>query len=254
MARTVNEAAHAERRSAFLDTAQRLMGTKGYEQMTIQDVLSDLGASKGALYHYFDSKQALLEGIVERYAEAMETHLARCAADPDLTAIQKLRGFFTGLRPSAAEVRLSVAAVPTWYSDDNAAARHRLRVRVTDRIVPLLAEIVKQGVAEGVFTTGFADWAGQIAIELILDVEETAGRQMLAVGPEGLDAASIERMAAAYADALERVLGAPAGSLVLIDPAALQAWLDATNDRNDEQPGEAARKLEGKTQWHETTT
>ena len=230
MARTVNEAAHAERRSAFLDTAQRLMGTKGYEQMTIQDVLNDLGASKGALYHYFDSKQALLEGIVERYAEAMEAHLARCAADPDLTAIQKLRGFFTGLRPNAAEVRLSVAAVPTWYSDDNAAARHRLRVRLTDRSVPLLTQIVKQGVAEGVFATEFADWAGQIAIDLILDVDETTGRQMLAVAPEGLDAASIERMTAAYTDALERVLGAPAGSLVLIDPAALQTWLDVTND------------------------
>ncbi len=230
MARTVNEAAHAERRSAFLDTAQRLMGTKGYEQMTIQDVLNDLGASKGALYHYFDSKQALLEGIVERYAEAMETHLARCAADPDRTAIQKLRGFFTGLRPNAAEVRLSVAAVPTWYSDDNAAARHRFRVRVTDRIVPLLTQIVRQGVAEGVFTTAFADWAGQIAIELILDVEETAGRQMLAVAPEGLDAASVERIVAAYTDALERVLGAPAGSLVLMDPGALQTWLDVTND------------------------
>ena len=230
MARTVNEAAHAERRSAFLDTAQRLMGTKGYEQMTIQDVLNDLGASKGALYHYFDSKQALLEGIVERYAEAIETHLARCAADPDRTAIQKLRGFFTGLRPNAAEVRLSVAAVPTWYSDDNAAARHRFRVRVTDRIVPLLTQIVRQGVAEGVFTTAFADWAGQIAIELILDVEETAGRQMLAVAPEGLDAASVERIVAAYTDALERVLGAPAGSLVLMDPAALQTWLDVTND------------------------
>ena len=209
MARTVNEAAHAERRSAFLDTAQRLMGTKGYEQMTIQDVLNDLGASKGALYHYFDSKQALLEGIVERYAEAMEEHLARCAADPELTAIQKLRGFFTGLRPNAAEVRLSVAAVPTWYSDDNAAARHRLRVRVTDRIVPLLAEIVKQGVAEGVFTTGFAEWAGQIAIDLILDLKETNGRQVLAAGPDGIDATNLERMVAAYTDALERVLGAP---------------------------------------------
>ena len=251
MARTVNEAAHAERRSAFLDTAQRLMGTKGYEQMTIQDVLDDLGASKGALYHYFDSKQALLEGIVERYAEAREAHLARCAADPDRTAIEKLRGFFTGIGPSAAELRLSFAALPTWYSDDNAAARHRLRVRLTERVAPLLTRIVEQGVAEGVFATPYADCAGQVAIGLILDLKETNGRQVLAAGPGGIDAANLERMIAAYTDALERVLGAPAGSLVLIDPAALQAWLEVSND---EQPERAARELEGKTQWHGTTT
>lgn len=251
MARTVNEAAHAERRSAFLDTAQRLIGTKGYEQMTIQDVLNDLGASKGALYHYFDSKQALLEGIVERYAEAMEAHLARCAADPDLSAIQKLRGFFTGLGPNAAELRLSFAALPTWYTDDNAGARHRLRVRLTDRMAPPLAVIVGQGVAEGVFTTAFADWAGRVAIGLILDLDETAGRQVLATGPERIDAASIERTVAAYADALERVLGAPAGSLALMDPATLRAWLEVSNEA---QSDGAARELEGSKQWHGTTT
>ena len=254
MARTVNEAAHAERRSAFLDTAQRLIGTKGYEQMTIQDVLNDLRASKGALYHYFDSKQALLEGIVERYAAAREAHLACCAADPDRTAFEKLHGFFTGIGPSTAELRLSFAALPTWYSDDNAAARHRLRVRLTERVAPLLTRIVEQGVAEGVFATAYADCAGGIAIGLILDLKETIGRQVLAAGPDGIDTANLERMISAYTDALERVLGAPAGSLALIDPATLRAWLDVTNDTDDEQPGEAARKLEGKTQWHGTTT
>ena len=251
MARTVNEAAHAERRSAFLDTAQRLMGTKGYEQMTIQDVLNDLGASKGALYHYFDSKQALLEGIVERYTEAAEEHLARCAADAELTALDKLRRFFTGLRPSAAEMRLGLAALPSWYSDDNAGARHRTGARLADRTTPLLARIVEQGVAEGVFTAAFAEPAGRIAIGLILDLDEITGRQLLAAGPGGLDAASIERTVAAYTDALERVLGAPAGSLVLIDPTALRAWLEVSNDA---QPDGAARELEGKTQWHGATT
>ena len=250
MARTVNEAAHAERRNAFLDTAQRLIGTKGYEQMTIQDVLNDLGASKGALYHYFDSKQSLLEGIVERCTEAVETHLARCAANPELTALEKLRRFFTGVRLNEAEMRLGLAALPSWYSDDNAGARHRTRVRLTERIAPLLAQIVEQGVAEGVFTAALADEAGRIAIGLILDLDESTGRRMLASAPGATDA-RVERMVAAYTDALERVLGAPAGSLVLIDPVALRAWLDASNDAQSDR---AARELEGRTQWQGATT
>ena len=65
MPRTVNEAAHAERRNAFLNAAQRLIGTMGYERMTIQDVLNDLGFSRGGLYSYFDSQQSLLKGSVE---------------------------------------------------------------------------------------------------------------------------------------------------------------------------------------------
>jgi AcrR family transcriptional regulator len=52
---------HRQRRDTFLDAAQRLVQTKGYERMTVQDVLDDVGTSKGAFYHYSDSKQALLE-------------------------------------------------------------------------------------------------------------------------------------------------------------------------------------------------
>ena len=61
MARTLNPTLHTVRRDAFLDVAQRLVETKGYEAMSIQDVLDALEVSKGAFYHYFDSKQALLE-------------------------------------------------------------------------------------------------------------------------------------------------------------------------------------------------
>ena len=38
MARTVDQVAHALRRDEFLDVAQRLLETKGYEQVSIQDV------------------------------------------------------------------------------------------------------------------------------------------------------------------------------------------------------------------------
>ena len=66
MARTLDPSAHAVRRDTFLDAAQRLIQSKGYEQMSVQDVLADVGTSKGAFYHYFDSKAALLEGVVDR--------------------------------------------------------------------------------------------------------------------------------------------------------------------------------------------
>jgi len=51
MARTVNATLHGVRRDAFLDVAQRLVETKGYEAMSIQDVLDALEVSKGAFYH-----------------------------------------------------------------------------------------------------------------------------------------------------------------------------------------------------------
>ena len=67
MARIVKEEEYVEKRNEILAVAQRLVYTKGYEQMTIQDMLDELQISKGAFYHYFGSKQALLEALIEEH-------------------------------------------------------------------------------------------------------------------------------------------------------------------------------------------
>src|ERR1051326_1671464 len=76
MARTAKAAAQVVRREAFVDAALRLVQEKGYEQMSVQDVLDALDASKGAFYHYFDSKRSLLLAIVERMTDQAMATLA----------------------------------------------------------------------------------------------------------------------------------------------------------------------------------
>src|SRR2546423_13061315 len=98
MARTVNAEVHTVRREAFVDAAERLMQTRGYEQMSVHDVLDDLGASRGAFYHYFDSKQALLEAVVDRLADAALGSVVPVVGDPPPAAAGKLRKVFNGIR------------------------------------------------------------------------------------------------------------------------------------------------------------
>src|SRR4051794_7090853 len=124
MARTVDEAARALRRNEFLDVAQRLLETKGYEQMSIQDVLSATGVSKGAFYHYFQSKQAVLEAVVERLADQTAAVLAPVADDSGPDALEKLRRFFAALAGwKLQRQELLIALLHAWYADDNALLR-----------------------------------------------------------------------------------------------------------------------------------
>src|SRR5436305_13985360 len=97
VARTLNMAVHTVRREAFVEAAQRLIEVRGYEQMSIQDVLDDLGASRGAFYHYFDSKQALLEAVLDRMVDAGLGSVAPVVDDPTLVAAAKLRKIFSGI-------------------------------------------------------------------------------------------------------------------------------------------------------------
>src|SRR6202163_1051077 len=140
MPRTVDTTLYAVRRDAFLDVAQRLVQTKGYEAMSIQDVLDELDASKGAFYHYFDSKQALLEAVVERFADGALAALAPLIDDPDLPALRKVEVIFAGVaRWKADQKELVLAIIEVWNSDGNAIVREKLR-RMTVRImVPLLS-------------------------------------------------------------------------------------------------------------------
>src|ERR1700676_1335257 len=97
MARIVKEHENAARRNAILDATQRAVETKGYEQMAIADILSELHISSGAFYHYFDSKPALLEALVERIGDQVEQLVLPIVHDPKLGALDKLQRFFATL-------------------------------------------------------------------------------------------------------------------------------------------------------------
>ena len=50
----------------ILDVSRALFREKGYEHTTIQDIVSALGMSKGAVYHHFKSKEEIMDAIEDR--------------------------------------------------------------------------------------------------------------------------------------------------------------------------------------------
>jgi AcrR family transcriptional regulator len=229
MVRTVDPAAHAVRREAFLDAAQRLIQTKGYGLLSIQDVIDDVSASKGAFYHYFDSKAALLDGVVSRMVDAATASLEPALADPDRSALDKFDALFSGLASFKAERKdLLVEVMRVWLSDENAIVRDKFRRGVITRMTPLLAPIIRQGVAEGTFATASPEHSARVFASLIMATNETAVDLLL--GPQA-DIVTFEetlRVLAAFGDAFERVLGARPGSLGFAErTAVIREWFDS---------------------------
>lgn len=223
MARIINEEEYALRRKEILDVVQKLVYTKGYEQMTIQDILNELQISKGAFYHYFPSKQGLLEGLIERIQTDALQLLMPIVDDPHLCAMEKLQRYFdTASSWKTARKNFMIEIMRTWYADDNALVRQKVLSESTRWIGPSLGKIVHQGVQEGIFNTPYPDQAGEIIISLFTNLGETFFGAMIdyTVSPE-----QVHQDVAAYTLALERVLGAPEGSLVLIDPDTLKKWV-----------------------------
>jgi AcrR family transcriptional regulator len=217
------------RRNEILDVAQRLVYTKGYEQMTIQDILEGLQISKGAFYHYFDSKQALLEALIERIMQEAEQVLSPIVHDPHLPALEKFRRYLdTAARWKTAQKDLLLALLRVWYTDDNAIVRQKASIAGSQCILPLLRIIIRQGIQEGVLATPYPDQVGEVVLSLVQGLGDAFAGILLAGEAEEGTMRHMANTVAAYSDALERVLGAPAGSLCLVNVEILNEWMVAS--------------------------
>jgi AcrR family transcriptional regulator len=227
MARTINMAVRAVRRDAFLDAAQRLIQAKGYEQMTIQDVLDELDASRGALYHYFDSKADLLEAVIARMSDGALAIVEPIAADPDLPAAMKLQLVFsTAGRWKTERSDLLLGLMRSWYSAENDVVRLRVARAAIARLTPIFVRIVRQGTDEGAFDATSPDHAAAILMALFNGSGDAIGRLVLDRQDGLVSFEEAERTVAAYSEAIERILGLPAGSFELVDASSLHVWFD----------------------------
>ena len=231
MARTLNEQVYALKRNQILDVTQRLIYTRGYEQMAIQDILAELQISKGAFYHYFDSKPALLEALIERMQQEAQQLLTPIVRDPHLGALDKLQRYFdAAVQWKTARKQFLIELLRIWYTDQNAIVRQKVWATMSKQAMPLITEIFRQGIREGVLNIPFPDQVGAIFLSMIQSLGDGFAELLLSSDPHGDELQRAERLVAAYNDAFERVLGAPAGSVKLMDAESLEEWFVAPSD------------------------
>lgn len=78
----------------ILDTATRLFTEKGYEKTTIQDIVNELdGLSRGAIYHHFASKEAIVDGVIKRLLPEKK-YIEAISNRQDLNGLEKIQHLF----------------------------------------------------------------------------------------------------------------------------------------------------------------
>jgi AcrR family transcriptional regulator len=228
MARIIKEGEYAARRNQILDVAQRLLYTKGYETMTIQDMLDGLRMSKGAFYHYFASKEAVLEALTDRMTEQAMLVLRPIEQDPELRALEKLRHYLAvATEWKTARRDVLIGLVRVWYHDANIVAREKYFQKSIKLLAPFLTAVISQGVQEGEMHTRYPEQAAEVAQALFLTMAETLQPLLLEAEPTLETAERAERVLAVYQDALEGILGVPRGSLPLVEPGVMEQWVRA---------------------------
>ena len=71
----ITASAKEARRTQILDAAVRCFARRGYHATTIEDIVAESGLSRGALYLYYPSKEALYLALSERWSCGLEAAL-----------------------------------------------------------------------------------------------------------------------------------------------------------------------------------
>ena len=223
MARVVKDP--TVRRKELIACAQQLFYTQGYDNTSVNDIVTTLGIAKGTFYHYFDSKLAILEAMVDVFVEDGLAIVRDVVADESLNALEKwqrvlnmVTSFKTANRQ---ELMMMLQAM---QRDENLVLRIRIYEQSAQLVVPEYAKIIAQGVAEGVFDTLYPEETAAI----LLGIGQSARNVLTSVmlHPENYDdpIGFVRRRYHALQIASERVLGAEPGSMPLIDEKTLAIW------------------------------
>lgn len=147
MARIVKKA--SDRKAEIVSTARRLFQTQEYDKTSMQDIMDALGIAKGTIYHYFTSKEALLEAviddIVEKNIQQMQTRLKNASGN----ALQKMELLVKANNMAADNKDI----LDHLHKPGNDAMHSRLLAATLVKLSPLYAELIQQGCDEGIFKT-----------------------------------------------------------------------------------------------------
>lgn len=140
-----------ERRSQILEAAEKVFSERGFDRARMDDIVEESGLSKGALYWYYKSKDALIHALLDRLFGG-ELKRAEALVEAGGSASERIEAF---LALVVREIRRFEPLMPLAYEYFSLAARSKpARRHLTSyyhRYLELLAELIRQGIEAGEF-------------------------------------------------------------------------------------------------------
>lgn len=135
-----------KRKQEILHIAYQMFIQNGYEETSIDEIIAEAHIAKGTYYYHFPSKEATLEAVIDMMI-SNEVRRAKEVLSASISVPQKLIGVITSLRPEQNENNIA----DTLNKKENIMMHEKVSRRIIEEAVPLLAQVVSEGISQGVF-------------------------------------------------------------------------------------------------------
>ena len=136
------------RRAELLDIAAKLFAERGFKNTTVRDIADAAGILSGSLYHHFDSKEAMVDELLDSFQTALWQEYDAIEAS-DRTPKEKLeavvRASFDAIDRNHSEVAIFQTDAAYLSSFDRFAYLQERNVRFRE----LWTGLLRDGVAAG---------------------------------------------------------------------------------------------------------
>jgi AcrR family transcriptional regulator len=140
-----------ERKDQILEAATRVFTQRGFDDARMDDIVAESGLSKGAIYWYFDSKEAIIVAILDRIFYWETAHIQKNISS-DLGAAKQLELF---VQASIDEMHKIEPLMPLFFDFWTRSLRNPTINQAIKRYYQLFLEIIEPIIQQGISTGEF---------------------------------------------------------------------------------------------------
>ncbi|MFC1842400.1 TetR/AcrR family transcriptional regulator [Candidatus Dependentiae bacterium] len=209
-----------KRHTEFLEAAKELFFSVGYEKMSVLMLTKRVGVAKGTFYHYFESKEELLtKWVIDEISCQTVPLCEKIANNPNLDALTKLNKIFKiGREWKLQNIDIIILLIKVMYGDNNIRLRNEMTRQSVLMIENILTKVIEQGVQEGVFNIKFPREISSRLLQIMQLFSQDLSLLILKHSKnKNVSIDKALKLVYIWQDIIERILGAPSGSIMLVN-------------------------------------
>lgn len=155
------------KRDLILDTMQSLMSQNLASTASVSDIAKHAGIAKGGIYYYFNSKDEILDAVLERsYSQAIEQSWSLIQSE-SLDALSKLKKLFQMcVYPDIALHQQEM--LNYLHLQDDLLLHHKFLSLSIQEFTPILTEVLLQGEKENTLHCDYPEQTSEIIVTMLV--------------------------------------------------------------------------------------
>lgn len=198
-----------DKRELIFDALEALMLTVPFKEISVESIAQKANVAKGSVYYYFDSKDEILDNVIERsYRRAVREYLDSISSEK--TALGRIKQLFKSvLKKDFGDSRQNL--IVTLHLHDDPMLHNRLKSIAVQELSPILTLLLEQGIDEGSMAMDYPKESAEIIVSVLtVFLDNTTVLQ---------DKVSMKKKLKIFANVLETCLKTSKGSFdFLFDP------------------------------------